>query len=41
MYTVYSLKTPDGRVYVGTTSTDTKIRWNNGNGYRFIPELWE
>ena len=40
MYTVYSLKAPDGRVYVGTTSMTLRERWNKGNGYRFLPELW-
>lgn len=40
-YTVYVLKDQDGKVYVGVTSMSVKDRWNNGNGYRFIPELWE
>lgn len=41
MYTVYSLKAPDGRLYVGVTSMELRARWNNGNGYRFCSELWE
>lgn len=41
MYSVYILQVPDGRVYVGATSTSTKTRWNNGNGYRFCKKLWE
>lgn len=41
MYSVYVLRVPDGRVYVGATSTSTKTRWNNGNGYRFCKKLWE
>lgn len=40
MYTVYSLRTPDGRIYVGATSMTVRERWNNGNGYRFLPEMW-
>lgn len=41
MYSVYMLRVPDGRVYIGTTAQDIKRRWNNGNGYRFSPALWE
>ena len=40
MYSVYILRVPDGRVYVGIT-TDVKRRWNNGNGYRFNQKLWK
>ena len=40
MYTVYSLRTPDGRVYVGATSSDVIQRWRGGNGYRFNHDLW-
>ena len=40
MYTVYALQTPDGKVYVGTTSLNVIQRWNGGNGYRFNPDLW-
>lgn len=39
-YTVYTLESSDGKMYVGTTSTTLRERWNNGNGYRFIEELW-
>lgn len=41
MYSVYMLRVPDGRVYIGATAQDIKRRWNNGNGYRFSPALWE
>lgn len=40
MYTVYMLRVPDGRVYIGTTSMNIHERWNNGNGYRFCEPLW-
>lgn len=39
-YTVYTLESSDGKMYVGATSTTLRERWNNGNGYRFIEELW-
>ena len=39
-YTVYLLRDGDDKVYVGVTSQPIKRRWNNGNGYRFVPELW-
>lgn len=41
MHTVYMLRTPDSRVYIGTTSTSLETRWNNGNGYRFCEPLWK
>ena len=41
MYSVYTITTPDGRVYVGATSMDVHKRWNHGNGYRFNKPLWE
>lgn len=40
-YVVYCLETTDGRRYIGITSTSLRERWNNGNGYRAFPELWE
>ena len=40
-YTVYVLRDQDDKVYVGTTSAPVKVRWNNGNGYRFCKPLWE
>lgn len=40
-YTVYVLRDQDGKVYVGATSIPVKVRWNNGNGYRFCEALWE
>ena len=39
-YTVYVLRDGDNKVYVGVTSQPIKRRWNNGNGYRRVPELW-
>ena len=33
-YSVYKLTAPNGKVYIGITSRDPKIRWNAGNGYR-------
>ena len=33
-YSVYKLTAPNGKVYIGITSRDPKIRWNSGNGYR-------
>ena len=39
-YTVYILIDKDDKVYVGVTSQTVKHRWNNGNGYRCIPNLW-
>lgn len=41
MYSVYLLRVPDGRVYVGATARPLCSRWNNGNGYRFCKSLWE
>lgn len=39
-YTVYILTDRNGKKYVGSTSSPPVKRWNNGNGYRFLPELW-
>lgn len=39
-YTVYILRDREGKVYVGVTSQPIKRRWNNGNGYRRVPDLW-
>ena len=36
-WSVYKHTTPDGRVYIGTTSVDPKVRWNYGYGYRNVP----
>lgn len=41
MYSVYILTVKDGRKYIGATSMEVKSRWNHGNGYRHIPELWQ
>ena len=30
----------NGKVYIGITSEDPKIRWNNGNGYKRQPYFW-
>lgn len=32
-YTVYKHTTPSGKVYIGITSRDPKVRWANGHGY--------
>lgn len=40
-YKVYVLKDKRGKVYVGTTSTSLRVRFNHGNGYRFCKPLWE
>lgn len=40
-YTVYILTDRNGKKYVGSTSSPPEKRWNNGNGYRFLPELWD
>lgn len=40
-YKVYVLKDKRGKVYVGTTSTSLRERFNHGNGYRFCKPLWE
>lgn len=41
MYSVYVLTVPDGKAYVGATSTSVEERWNNGNGYRSNKGLWD
>ena len=33
-YTVYMHITPNNMAYVGATSQDYKLRWQNGTGYR-------
>lgn len=33
-YTVYQHTTPNGKCYIGITSQDPKMRWQNGKGYR-------
>lgn len=33
-YCVYKHTAPDGRVYIGITGNDPKIRWSSGSGYR-------
>lgn len=32
-YSVYRLTSPNGKVYIGITKRDPKIRWANGKGY--------
>lgn len=34
MYTVYKHISPNGKVYIGVTSTSVYKRWANGNGYK-------
>ena len=33
-YTVYKHTSPNGKVYIGITSKDVKVRWSNGKSYR-------
>ena len=33
MYIVYKHTCPNGKVYIGITSREAKLRWNCGNGY--------
>lgn len=33
MWTVYKHTSPSDKVYIGMTSREPKLRWNNGNGY--------
>lgn len=33
IYTVYKHTFPNGKVYIGITSIDVKVRWQNGRGY--------
>jgi len=40
-YTVYIHTTPDGRVYIGSTSQPVRKRWNGGHGYRNNRPFWE
>lgn len=39
VWSVYILTSPDGKVYVGTTTKKPKHRWENGHGYRHNKEL--
>lgn len=32
-YTLYMLKSPSNKIYIGITSQNPKVRWNNGKGY--------
>ena len=34
MYSVYKHTFPNGKVYIGITSRDVKVRWGNGNNYK-------
>ena len=33
MWTVYKHTSPSNKVYIGITSREPKLRWDNGNGY--------
>ncbi len=33
-YCVYKHTSPDGRIYIGLTKNDPKVRWQGGTGYR-------
>ena len=41
IYTVYKHTTPEGLVYIGSTSQPVRDRWKNGGGYRNNPPFWE
>ena len=40
-YSVYKLTAPNGKVYIGITSRDPKIRWNAGNGYKYNKHFYD
>ena len=40
-YCVYVHTFPNGKKYVGCTSRKPKERWDNGNGYKLHPKLFE
>ena len=40
-YSVYKLTAPNGKVYIGITSRDPKIRWNSGNGYKYNKHFYD
>lgn len=33
--------TVNGKVYIGITSQNTRIRWNRGWGYQYCPHFWK
>lgn len=39
-YTVYRHTCPNGKVYIGITKNDPKIRWNGGYGYKNNPHFF-
>lgn len=41
LYTVYKHISPNGKVYIGTTSLNPKYRWNNGKGYKRSTKFFE
>lgn len=40
IYTIYLLTSPSGKKYCGYTSQSINHRWNNGNGYKKCPAMW-
>ena len=41
MFVVYMHTFPNGKKYVGITSTDVTVRWGlHGNGYQYQPLIW-
>lgn len=39
-YAVYEHTFPNGKKYIGITSTDPKKRWRNGEGYKTQGKMW-
>lgn len=39
-YSVYEHVFPNGKKYIGITSTDPEKRWLKGNGYKTQPKMW-
>lgn len=39
-WSVYKHTSPSGKVYIGITSKEPKIRWNSGHGYRKCKAFW-
>ena len=40
-YSVYTLHSPEGKIYAGYTGMPLTKRWKNGNGYKKNNTLWD